>query len=66
LVILQAVACPVPDRHGEAALQARHIALRRLNLPTDARYLALADLRGVELWTIDRRLMNACQQDRVK
>lgn len=48
-----------PDLHREALAMAQ-----RLSRPStyDAHYLALANLRGCELWTGDERLFNAVRQ----
>lgn len=41
---------------------------RRYRLPAahDAHYLAVAEVRQAELWTTDRKLFDACQQDWIK
>jgi len=65
LALRAALALPL-QLYGEAALHRRALDLAEpLSLPAayDAHYLALAQWLGAELWTADRRLARAVQDE---
>jgi predicted nucleic acid-binding protein len=65
LALSAALALPI-RLYGEPELHAQALDLaRRFSLPAayDAHYLALADWLGAELWTADRRLARAVEDE---